>query len=243
MTAEKSVVAALSAVMADVQAIRKGQKNTAPNANYMFRGIDAVMNAVGPALRTHGVVIVPECVESHYRDVQTSTGKPSREATVTVTYRAYGPAGDSIIMQSAGEAMDSGDKGTPKAMSVAYRTLLLQALTIPTDEPEPDSQTYERAAQPRREPRRESAPDAPAKDGPPPKTPEKRARDHMFALLGDVGIGGKPNRDKALAFISQVVGRDVASSSEISDDEVQVVVQVLSDWKATGMNPMTGETT
>ena len=235
MTAEKTVVAALSAVMADVQAIRKGQKNTAPNANYMFRGIDAVMNAVGPALRTHGVVIVPECVESHYRDVQTSTGKPSREATVTVTYRAYGPAGDSIIMQSAGEAMDSGDKGTPKAMSVAYRTLLLQALTIPTDEPDPDSQTYERAAQPRREPRRESAPAA--------KTPEKRARDRMVALWADVGIGGQPNRDKALAFISQVVGRDVASSSEISDDEVQVVVQVLSDWKATGTNPMTGETT
>ena len=65
----------------------------------------------------------------------------------------------------------------------------------------------------------------------------------MFALLADVGIGGKPNRDKALAFISQVVGRDVASSSEISDDEVHVVVQVLSDWKATGTNPMTGETT
>lgn len=238
MTAEKTVVAALSAVMADVQAIRKGQKNTAPNANYMFRGIDAVMNAVGPALRTHGVVIVPECVESHYRDVQTSTGKPSREATVTVTYRAYGPAGDSIIMQSAGEAMDSGDKGTPKAMSVAYRTLLLQALTIPTDEADPDSQTYERAPQPRREPRRE-----PSAGGAATKTPEQRARAHMFALLADVGIGGQPNRDKALAFISQVVGRDVASSSELSDDGVQEVVQVLSDWKATGTNPMTGETT
>ena len=133
MTAEKSVVAALSAVMADVQAIRKGQKNTAPNANYMFRGIDAVMNAVGPALRTHGVVIVPECVESHYRDVQTSTGKPSREATVTVTYRAYGPAGDSIVMQSAGEAMDSGDKATNKAMSIAYKYAAFLAFCIPVE--------------------------------------------------------------------------------------------------------------
>ena len=77
----------------------------------------------------------------------------------------------------------------------------------------------------------------------PTKTPEQRARGRMFALLGDVGIGGQSNRDKALAFISQVVGRDVASSSEISDDEVHVVVQVLSDWKSTGTNPMTGETT
>ena len=42
--------------------------------------------------------------------------------------------------------MDVGDKGTPKAMSVAYRIVLLQMLCIPTDEPDPDSQSYERAA-------------------------------------------------------------------------------------------------
>jgi hypothetical protein len=41
--------------------------------------------------------------------------------------------------------MDSGDKATAKAMSVAYRTALLQVLCLPTDEPDPDSHTYERA--------------------------------------------------------------------------------------------------
>lgn len=139
-----------SRVMEDVQAIGKNQRNNAPNANYNFRGIDAVMNAVGPVLRKHGVFVVPESAQASYRDVLTSTGKPSREATVLVHYRVYGPQGDSFPMCSPGEAMDSGDKGTPKAMSVAYRTVLLQALTIPTDEPDPDSQTYERAAEPAR---------------------------------------------------------------------------------------------
>ena len=41
-----------------------------------------------------------------------------------------------------GEAGDSGDKATPKAMSVALRTALLQTLMLPTDEPDPDSFTY-----------------------------------------------------------------------------------------------------
>jgi hypothetical protein len=41
--------------------------------------------------------------------------------------------------------MDFGDKGTPKAMSVAYRTLLIQGLCIPTGEADPDSTSYERA--------------------------------------------------------------------------------------------------
>ena len=182
-TTPLTVVAALSKVMEQVQAIRKGQKNSAPNAGYMFRGIDAVMNAVGPALRAHGVVIVPEAVTSHYRDVTTSGGKPSREATVTVTYRAYGPAGDSIVMQSAGEAMDSGDKSTPKTMSVAYRTLLLQALTIPTDEPDPDSQTYERAQHPRRDdwPPARQAPNTHEPDGINPAQMKK-----LHATLNDL---------------------------------------------------------
>jgi hypothetical protein len=43
-----------------------------------------------------------------------------------------------------GEASDAGDKSTPKAMSVAYRTFLLQSLCLPTDEPDPDSETHDR---------------------------------------------------------------------------------------------------
>jgi hypothetical protein len=87
---------------------------------------------------------MPHKTVAQYRDVRTSNDKPSRECTVTVTYRFYGPAGDFIEAEVPGESMDVGDKGAPKAMSVAYRILLLQALCIPTDDPEPDAQSYER---------------------------------------------------------------------------------------------------
>lgn len=144
MAEKPTVVEALSAVMAEVQAVGKGDRNS--QQGYNFRGIDAVVNAVGPAFRKHGIVVVPAKTEARYRDVTTSTGKPSRECTVIVTYRFHGPAGDFIDCEVPGESMDFGDKGAPKAMSVAYRIALLQALCIPTDEPDPDSQSYERAS-------------------------------------------------------------------------------------------------
>ena len=143
MTENPSVVVALARVMEDVRAVRKGDRNS--QQNYAFRGIDAVMNAAGPAFRKHGVVVVPMLEEVDYRDVQTSTGKASRECTVKVRYRFHGPAGDFIECVTPGESMDFGDKGAPKAMSVAYRIALLQALCLPTDEPEADAATYERA--------------------------------------------------------------------------------------------------
>ena len=157
-----TVIEALSAVMADVQAISKTQRNE--QQKYLFRGIDAVMNAVGPSMRIHGVVVMPEHVETHYRDAQTTSGKATREVTLLATYRIYGPAGDSVTMQAPGESLDSGDKGTAKAMSVAYRTALLQALTIPTDEPDPDTYTYERTAEA------------------PPAAPTQKQMARMFAL-------------------------------------------------------------
>ena len=142
MAEQLTVHQALSKVMADVQAVRKDSKNQAQRFN--FRGIDAVMNAVGPALRKHGVTILPEEVDVHRSNGTTSSGKQTAEVVVKVTYRVYGPAGDSIHGKVAAEAMDFGDKAIAKAMSVAYRTFLLQALTIPTDEPDPDSESYER---------------------------------------------------------------------------------------------------
>jgi hypothetical protein len=140
-----TVISALSAVMEEVRAVGKGDRNS--QQGYQFRGVDSVVNAVGPVLRKHGVVVIPTGVEAHYRDVQTSTGKPSRECTVTARYRFYGPEGDFIDAEVPGESMDFGDKGAPKAMSVAYRILLLQALCIPTGDVDPDSTSYERAAE------------------------------------------------------------------------------------------------
>lgn len=139
------IVEALSKVMADVGAVKKGDRNTAQNFN--FRGIDAVVNAVSPALRAHGIVVTPELVSIDRDTVEIGKNRTTMgHVTVVVKYTFTATDGSSVSATVAGEAMDSGDKATPKAMSVAFRTALLQALCLPTDEPDPDSHSYERSA-------------------------------------------------------------------------------------------------
>lgn len=136
--------AALSAVMADVGAVKKGDYNEGQRFN--FRGIDAVVNAVSPVLRKHGIMVTPHVEQFDYGTVEIGRNRtPMGHVRVIVTYTFHHVSGGSVTATVPGEAMDSGDKATAKAMSVAFRTALLQALCLPTDEPDPDSVSYERA--------------------------------------------------------------------------------------------------
>lgn len=212
MAEQLTVHQALSKVMAEVQAVRKDSKNQAQRFN--FRGIDAVMNAVGPALRKHGVVILPEEVDVHRTNGTTANGKQTAEVVVKVTYRVYGPNGDSIHGKVAAEAMDFGDKAVTKAMSVAYRTFLLQALTIPTDEPDPDSESFERGVPNGTGASQRNTP-LPAEQGVPKRTAAEQCGmilDGFCAthqLDGDkvreeyFAAGGKANPDMLRAWLAQ----------------------------------------
>ena len=142
-----TIHAALNAVMRDVQAVRKGERNT--HGGFNFRGIDAVTNAVGPALREHGVIVVPNVVDAHYDVVHVGQKQTVMSRVVLrIEWKWYGPEGDFITCVTQGESFDSGDKATAKAHSVAFRTAMLLTLCLPTDEKDPDVDTYERAAAP-----------------------------------------------------------------------------------------------
>ena len=152
MTAQepKTVHEALVAVMRDVNALGKNQRNNAPGGNYSFRGIDATMNAVGPALRTHSLAVIAACRSSEYGEILVGKDRrPMAHSRVVMEYTLVGPDGSTLTGSAPGEAFDAGDKATAKACSVAYRTWLLQTLCLPTDEPDPDASTHERAPSPR----------------------------------------------------------------------------------------------
>jgi len=141
-----TVYQALAAVMSEVRALEKRDRNT--HFNFNFRGIDATLNALGPAFRSHGIIPIPRLLEINYRDVSTSKGKPAREVTLQVEYTFVGPRGDqSIPVVVPGESMDEADKGTAKAMSVAMRIALLQTFALPTDEPDPDASDVSRGTE------------------------------------------------------------------------------------------------
>jgi hypothetical protein len=146
MTAAVPVQTALTAVMATVQSVSKDRRVSEGPARFAFRGVDDVMSAVGPALREHGVVFAPTRIVSvEHERYETSRGTAMDGVTIVVEYTITGPAGDTMTAAAAGQAADSGDKAVPKALSVAYRTVLLQALCIPTGDAEPDSQVHERS--------------------------------------------------------------------------------------------------
>lgn len=140
--------------MADVQSVPRSQTATVQTAKssytYRFRGIDQMYNAVGPALRRHGVFTLPAKVEATYSRGSTSGGGGMRECTVTVTWDIWGPAGDRMTAQSVGEGMDTSDKATNKAVTAAHKNLFVPALAIPTEDPksDPDNTSIQRGEQP-----------------------------------------------------------------------------------------------
>lgn len=220
------IYAALAAVMADCDHVAKRDRNE--HQRFLFRGIDAVVNAVGPVLRKHGVIVVPNVERCDYETVQTSTGKPATACRVLATYTFYASDGSSIDTRVAAEAWDSGDKAAPKAMSVAFRTALLQSLALPTDEPDPDSQNYVRENDRRAERVRTVQDDAwttTSTSARPTLPMADKTRARMFALFGEHHI---TDEDEQRRGISQIIGREITSRASLSEGEAQAVIGVLA---------------
>lgn len=141
-----NVIQAITQAATEIGAVKKYEQNR--HQGFNFRGIDAVVNASSAALHKAGVVVVPRLLEKETRESRTSKGSVMCNVYLTVAYDFHGPEGDMITATVASESFDSGDKATAKAMSVALRTAMLQVLMLPTDEPDPDEHSYERAPEP-----------------------------------------------------------------------------------------------
>lgn len=131
-------------VRKEVRAIGKGEVYNGGGTRFNFRGVDTVVNVFGPITLKHGISIFPERVEASYRDTTSAKGSKMRECTARVTWLIIGPRGDTLTAQTQGEALDSADKGTAKAQSVAYRVLLLTGGMTPTHDKDPDASYIER---------------------------------------------------------------------------------------------------
>lgn len=137
----------LGEVMADVREVAKRDRMVERGSvKYEFRGIDAVLNAVGPALRERKVLVKPTLVDIDKTTVEVGAADNRRTmASVEVRVRytfVSAEDGSEFDVEVPGEAFDSGDKATSKAMSVAYRIALIQTFALPTDSPDPDEEQH-----------------------------------------------------------------------------------------------------
>ena len=117
--------------------ISKDRKNA--QQGYNFRGIDDVLNSLSAALVDAGLVILPRCTHREVVERTTAKGGALFNVTCAVEFDLVSVEdGSKHTVCTYGEAMDSADKATNKAMSAAYKYLALLVFCIPT-EAKPDT--------------------------------------------------------------------------------------------------------
>lgn len=147
----------IAQVMKDVEYLAKDDKvETGGGKSYRAISEEKVTSTVRVSLIENGIVIIPVKQEHSRTDerIVDSYGKEkvNRITTVDVVYRiqsADDPA-DYIEVMSSGTGVDTQDKGVGKAMTYAYKYMLLRTFAIPTGDDADkvssdlyDSQLYE----------------------------------------------------------------------------------------------------
>ena len=140
-------IAAVQGELAKV-GIAKNRRNQ-QGSGYNFRGIDDVYAALSPLLARYALVIVPRVTSREVVERATKNGGALFNVTVHAEFD-FVSADDGSIHTAAtyGEAMDSADKATNKAMSAAYKYAAFMTFAIPTEgDNDADAVTHEVAAQ------------------------------------------------------------------------------------------------
>lgn len=142
------VYKAINKVQSELAAVglAKDRRNTMQN--YNFRGIDDVYNVLSPLLAKHGLCILPRVLTREVTTHITPKGGTLFYVAVEVEFDFVASSdGSKHVVKTFGEAMDSGDKATNKAMSAAYKYAAFQAFAIPTEgDNDADAHTHEIAA-------------------------------------------------------------------------------------------------
>ena len=164
---------AMLAVMREIEVIAKTRRSEA-GGNYMFRGIEELLEAIAPACRRHGLLTPTSVGAPIISTYQAGSGGRTtmNHVILPVTVHFRTPGGDVVESGGLGEAADSGDKAVSKAYSVGYREIMFKTFVIPTRgddyDTERDDATRaggERRDQPRVEVRRRARGDVGAVQG------------------------------------------------------------------------------
>lgn len=138
--ATEKIYGAICKIIEEMNPISKDKKNQ--QQGFAYRGIDDVMNTLKPLLAKHKVFVTPEIMEQRREERQTSKGGNLIYSICTMKYTFYTDDGSHVSAVVIGEGMDSGDKATNKAMSIAFKYACFQVFCIPTDEmKDPDAET------------------------------------------------------------------------------------------------------
>lgn len=203
---------AIPKIMGEVDPIAKVRRNQ--SQGYQFRGIDDVYAALQLILSKYGVFTVPEVLDESRVERANKSGGTLTFVSLKIRYRFYAIDGSSVDAVVIGEGMDSGDKATNKAMSVAHKYALLQVFAIPTEEakdPEEDS-PEPLPVQEKQHPGPEKSPQKPTF-----RVITEAQRKRLWAISSSAGIAEEEGR-----LIIQKYGYD--SSAKITNEHYDKII-------------------
>lgn len=138
----------MPAILAEIGHIGKDKTNVQQKFNY--RGIDDVYLAIHGLLAKHKVFVTAKILGKSREERRTQRDNGSMSVLaftcLTMRFRFYAEDASFVDTEAEGEGMDSGDKSSNKAMSVAQKYAFIQAFCIPTEgiaDPDADSHSVE----------------------------------------------------------------------------------------------------
>ena len=175
---KQQIYQALTAINKEVEAIKKDQTNT--QQGFKYRGIDQVMNDLHSLFAKHEVLITSEVLNSFREERVNKNGTCLIWTIIDYKFTFTANDGTTISSTARGEAMDSGDKGSNKCISVALKYVLFNMFLIPTEEmKDPDAESHDVAPKTAKSPVQQPV----APKGPP--TPiVSDIKVHQVAIMG-----------------------------------------------------------
>ena len=142
------VYSAIAKVMAEVGRIGISKDRKNDQQGYKFRGIDDVYNALSGLLSSAGLCVLPRVTKREVTERATKNGGVLFYVVLDVSFDLVAAEdGSRHTISVVGEAMDSGDKATNKAMSAAFKYACMEVFCIPTEgTPDADQETHDVAA-------------------------------------------------------------------------------------------------
>lgn len=206
------VYAGILKVMNGVSSIGKDRSNSAQG--YKFRGIDDVYNDLHSLFADAGLFCVSRVVDDRSEDRQNKNGGTLIYRILSMEFDIMADDGSKVTFGPfIGEGMDSGDKASNKAMSVAQKYFLLQTFLVPTEDakdPENDSPAVSPRAQAMPPKPQTPAPSVPA---PKPVTPAPKDGKSSMNPAVDIDV---------MKALSVVCAKDLKAE--------KVTAEVMKSW-------------
>ena len=127
---EDTIADVMSRVAAEIASKGVGKSGTNREQNYKYRPVDDVLNVVGPIMAKHGLGLSAVYTDRQAERVPTQKGGVKTIVTLRGIF-TYKWKSEESVTETYGEAMDSSDKATNKAMSMALKYAHIATFNIP----------------------------------------------------------------------------------------------------------------